>query len=194
MILSSRQIKDAITNYDLITPDDEQMTNVRLRRAWQKGVARVEGVNFELSLGKVMAKVPSDEYRPEFIGVESRQTPEYDEIPSNGCDWWELGPGFYQAQTFESINQPLFLASRLVEKRTVITFGCSLILADVSPGYSGKLGVGLVVFPGCSLTIEKGALFMSISFAKIGDADGVEAWNGVWKDSKMFLDKTERPR
>jgi hypothetical protein len=54
--------------------------------------------------------------------------------------------------------------------------------------------VGLVVFPGCSLTIEKGALFMSISFAKIGDADGVEAWNGVWKDSKMFLDKTERPR
>jgi deoxycytidine triphosphate deaminase len=193
-VLSSRQIKALITDESvkLIEPDEEQLNKPKLKAAWDKGLKRVEGVNFELSLDKVFRKehVYSNTW---FIGVEERRTPSFIEEPAVN-NKWILNTGFYELKTFETINQPLFLASRLVAKRTVITFGTLLVFADVAPGYSGKLGIGLYVFPGCCLPIERGALFASISFSYILDAEGVEKWQGVWGTNTVGLDKAERPR
>lgn len=195
-VLSSRQIKHAIDEHKLIEPDPEQLSVDYLRTAWESGLNRIEGVNFELSLGAVFKKVPG--YRDMgFIGVSERRTPSYVEVPPDtelARPKWYLDSGFYELKTFETVSQPLFLASRLVQKRTLVTFGAALVFADVAPGFSGKLGIGLYVFPDCIVPIERGALFMSISFATIDDAEGVTSWDGVWKDNRLFLEKSERPR
>jgi deoxycytidine triphosphate deaminase len=147
-----------------------------------------------------------------FIGLNKRSLPTIDPMPTidpshlakrlEATDSvYRLYEGFYLCRTIETITPPRWLMAELCERTSIFRAGAIVRSTRVPAGYSGQITAALHVPLGCTLTLEKGARFLSVAFAlsvtlKLDDnyepvmplqmsLDGGDNYTGVWSQDKV---------
>jgi deoxycytidine triphosphate deaminase len=134
----------------------------------------IEGNFYDLRLEQIF--VPQDDSWSTFIGVNGRNTPSVVPLPSVDSrylvkkleaenDVWRLYPGFYLAQTIETITPPQWLVALLDERTTMFRGGAIVRSTKIPQGFSGKITAAIHIPDMGSVTLEKNARFLSVCFA-----------------------------
>lgn len=177
----------------------------------------IEGNQYDMRLEQIY--VPDDSFVNSFIGVSKRYTPTVKPLfatnPSHFSskldaenDIWKLYPGFYLAQTVETITPPRWLIALLDERTSIFRAGGITRSTKVPHGFSGKITAAIHVPDNCQLTLEKGARFLSVCFALCVtirlnaefepvipldvSLDGGHSYQGIWGGDKVTTTGTER--
>jgi deoxycytidine triphosphate deaminase len=170
----------------------------------------IEGNFYDLRLDEVF--VTRDESYSSFIGLNKRSLPEIEPLQTIDpkhitkrleatAGVYKLYEGFYLCRTIETITPPRWLMAELCERTSIFRAGAIVRATRVPAGYSGQITSALHVPTGCSLTLEKGARFLSVAFAlsitlKLDDnfepviplemnLDGGDSYAGVWGGSRV---------
>lgn len=203
MFISATNIRQLIDNDPpLIAPCDRSF---------------IEGNFYDLRLEEVY-RTKDDEFYA-FIGQKKRETPSIQPLESIDPkhisnrlaatdNVWKLYPGFYLAQTIETITPPRWLVALLDERTSMFRSAAIVRSTKVPYGYSGKITAAIHIPDACSLTLEKGMRFLSVCFAlsvtiKLDsnlepsipleiNFDGSDKYKGIWGGSKVATDGTER--
>ncbi|MBI2573644.1 dCTP deaminase [Candidatus Woesearchaeota archaeon] len=147
-----------------------------------------EGTGFDLRVAKLF-QITS----PTFLGVTQRESSSTTLLAEIGKQQsYTLQSGEYVlAQTIETLNMPSDLVAFLSMRSILFRGGVMMLMsAKVDPGYQGPLVVGLKNVGPHPFTVELGARFMHIQFAKI-DGDNIRSYEGQWQGGRLSTNGRE---
>lgn len=177
----------------------------------------IEGNMYDMRLEQIY--VSDDPHIKSFIGQRKRFTPTIKPLFTTNPehfssrlevtnDTWKLYPGFYLAQTVETITPPRWLLALLDERTSIFRGGAITRATKVPHGFSGNITAAIHVPEDCHITLEKGARFLSVCFAlcvtlRLNDQfepvlplelsfDGGHSYQGIWGGEKVTTEGTER--
>jgi len=165
----------------------------------------IEGSVWDLTVDKILY---FESQNSSTITRTKRRLPEYCEQAIDRDGFWTLTPGYYLAQSLETVNMPLDMSGLVIPRSSVFRGGALPVGTRIAPGYCGNIVTGLNILRHTGMfTIERGARLMSVSFDLLDlpviqfdnpvqlaqeMAHHVGVYRGIWGLSKITTEGTER--
>jgi len=155
----------------------------------ERELTNPEGAGFDLRIG-TLYKVKGKG----FLGIEERETPAMEEVVSYSPDENRsvtLKPNvYYVMKTIEKVNTPNDIVILFQPRSTLYRSGITIFAGNVSPGYVGKLNLGIMNLRGEPFTLEMGARVCHAMFYQI--VGETATYRGQWQGGRTTTDGKEK--
>lgn len=153
----------------------------------EREASNPEGTGIEVRIGKVYSVKGKG-----FLGVEERETPKAELKAEFGKDKsYTLKPGeFVIVETMERVNLPDDIQGMISPRSTLCRSGIQLLFAQIDPGYSGTINMGLKNLSDEPFTFELGARAAKFFFFTVDGS--THSYRGQWKGGRVSTDGREK--
>ena len=152
----------------------------------ERELTNPEGAGYDLRVGEIYGLSDQQGY----LGIDERNTPDLNLLCNKiGQEFFIVPNKYYVVMTVEALNLPKDISAIFRPRSTLFRSGVTIFTGTASPGYSGKLGFGLINMGHKDFRLEVGSRIAHAMFLKVeGEAN---LYRGQWQGGRTHTPKKE---